>query len=43
MNIAASLVDKRLDGTRVSPFVMFAPNLKLHRLLYAGITKIHKI
>ena len=43
MNIAASLVDKSLDGTWVSLFVMFAPNLKLHHLLYAGITKIHKI
>ena len=43
MNIAASLVDESLDGTWVSLFVMFALNLKLHHLLYADITKIHKI
>ena len=46
-NIAASLVDESLDGTwvrvRVSLFVVFASNLKLHHLLYADIAKIHKV
>ena len=46
-NIAASLVDGSLDGTwvrvRVSLFVVFASNLKLHHLLYADIAKLHKV
>ena len=30
-------------GYRVSLFVVFDPNLKLHHFLYADITVIHKI
>ena len=37
INVAASLVDKSLDGPWVSLFVMFA-----HYIIYADITKIHK-
>lgn len=43
MNEAASLVDKSLDGTWVSLVVVFAPNLKLHHLLYVEKPKIHKV
>ena len=42
-NITASLVDQNLGGTWISLFVVFTPNLKLHHLLFAHITKIHKI
>ena len=38
-----AMVDQNLGGTWISLFVVFAPNLKLHHLLYADITKIHKI
>ena len=37
-----AMVDQNLGGTWISLFVVFAPNLKLHHLLYADI-KIHKI
>ena len=40
-NIAVSLVDESL--VRVSLFVVFTSNLKLHHLLYADIAKIHKV
>ena len=42
-NKAASLVDIGLDRTYVSLVVVFAPNLKLHHLLYVEKTKIHKV
>ena len=43
MNKAASLVDESLEGTWVNLVVVFAPNLKLHHLLYVEKTKIQKV